>query len=121
MAAVALGVNYWVGGPVLLVLLLCAYPRSYETGPAALVVHEVLARRQIPYRVMTFAGAEQGRVRIRYGLASEIVIAPVDPQAFLADVAEHTPHMVRRGGELVLRDRHVEYSYTRPPRAYPVG
>jgi|SRR5579883_1834482 len=121
VAAVLVGANYWVCGPVLLVLLLSAYPKSYQTTTAALVVREPLSTRQIPYAAITSAAMHQGRIRIRFGLASEIAIAPADARAFLADVASHTPHLVHRGEELVLRDRHVEYSFTKPRRAYGVG
>ena len=121
VAAVLLGANYWICGPVLLVLLLAAYPKSYETAPAALVVRDALATRQIPYAVITAAAPEHGRVRLRFGLASEIALAPADIRAFLADVASHTPHLVRRGEALVLRDRQVEYSFRKPRRVYGIG
>jgi hypothetical protein len=121
VAAILLGGSYWISGPVLLILLLSAYPKSYETTAAALVVHDVLARRTIPYRVITFARAERGRVKIRYGLASELVLTPSDSAALLADMESHARHLVRRGDELMLRDRHVEYSFTKPRRIYGVG
>ena len=121
IAAVLVGANYWVCGPVLLVLLLSAYPKSYETTAAALVVREPLATRQIPYGAITSAALDRGRVRICFGLASEIRIAPADVRAFLADVASHTPHLVRRGEDLVLRDRHMEYSFRKPRRVYGIG
>jgi hypothetical protein len=121
VAAILLGAHYWVCGPVLLVLLLCAYPKRYETTVAALVVHEALLTRRIPYAVITSAAREQGRVRIRFGLASEIALAPSDARALLEDVGSRTPHLVRRGDGLVLRDRHVEYSFAKPRRAYGVG
>jgi len=57
---------------VLLVLLLCAYPKWYEITPAALVIHEALVTRQIPYGVITSAAQDRGGVRIRFGLASEM-------------------------------------------------
>jgi hypothetical protein len=41
------------------------------------------------------------RVRIQYGLASELRIAPEDPCVFLADIAKHTPHLIKRGYKLV--------------------
>ena len=41
------------------------------------------------------------RVRIQYGLASELRIAPEDPRVFLADIANHTPHLIKRGYKLV--------------------
>lgn len=59
-------------------------------------------------------------VRIRFGLASEMVIAPVDAAGFLADVERRTPHLARRGETLVLRDRHIEYTFTKPRRAYGI-
>jgi len=121
VTAVVLGASYWVCGPVLLVLLLCAYPKSYHTADGALVIHEPLAERRIPYRVIAAAVREGGRVRLRFGLDSQLWIAPCDAGAFLGDVAAHAPHLVRRGDELVLRDRHVEYSFTKPRRAYGVG
>jgi hypothetical protein len=114
VAAVLLGANYWIAGPVLMILLLCAYPQTYETGDRALAVRDVLSRRQIPYATITTAGLDGASVRIRYGLASELTISPNDPAAFLADIERRTPHLVRRGNALVLRDRHVEYSFTRP-------
>jgi hypothetical protein len=86
-ASVLLGASYWICSPVLLVLLLCAYPKSYETAAAALVVHEALTKRQIPYAAITSAALERGQVRLRFGLASEISLAPAEVRAFLADVA----------------------------------
>lgn len=97
-----LGVNYWIAGPVLLVLLICAYPQSYKTTQEGLVIRGGLWRRHIPYEVITFVGpVAADRVRIQYGLASELRIAPADPRVFLADIAKHTPHLIRRGYKLV--------------------
>lgn len=93
--------NYWVGGPVLGVLLLSAYPQTYETTPSGLIVRAVLGRQLIPYRVMTFVGPSAARVRIRYGLGSELLIAPAQQEKFLADVAARTPHLSRQGEALV--------------------
>ena len=120
IGAVMLGANYWVCGPLLLVLLLCAYPQSYRTEAGELVIREALAERRIPYAAITSAAPEGGRVRLRFGLASQVWLAPADPRAFLADLASHTPHLVRCGGELVPRDRHVEYSF-KTRRAYGIG
>ena|SRR5579863_2881034 len=105
VAAIALlvvGGNYWVGGPVLVVLLLSAYPQTYETTPAGLVVRAAFMRQLIPYRVMTFVGPAANRVRIRYGLKSELVIAPAHPDKFLADLSARTPHLCRQGEARVL-------------------
>ena len=97
-----LGVNYWIAGPVLLVLLICAYPQSYKTTGQGLLICGGLWRRQIPYGAITFVGAiADDRVRIQYGLASELRIAPADPRGFLADIAKHTPHLIKRGYKLV--------------------
>jgi hypothetical protein len=97
-----LGVNYWIAGPVLLVLLICAYPQSYKTTREGLLIRGGLWRRSIPYEAITFVGpAAADRVRIQYGLASELRIAPADPRVFLADIARHTPHLIKRGYKLV--------------------
>jgi hypothetical protein len=110
IGAILLGASYWIGGPVLLVLLLCAYPQSYETTVRGLMVRDALTRRLFPYATITLVTpASRGRLRIQCGLASEIILAPVDPESFVADLAARTPHLTRRGRELVLRDRYVEY------------
>jgi hypothetical protein len=96
------GVNYWIAGPVLLVLLICAYPQSYKTTREGLLICGGLWRRRIPYEAITFVGSiAEDRVRIQYGLASELRIAPADARIFLADMAKHTPHLIRRGYKLV--------------------
>jgi hypothetical protein len=41
-------------------------------------------------------------VRIQYGIASELRIEPEDPRVFVADIAKHTPHLIKRGYKLVL-------------------
>ena len=71
----------WIAGPVLLTLMLCAYPQSYELAETELVIHDSLTRRRIPYRTIASAEREGRRIRIRYGLGSEIVIAPADTAA----------------------------------------
>jgi hypothetical protein len=110
IGAILSGASYWIGGPVLLVLLLCAYPQSYETTARGLIVHDALTRRVIPYAaIMLVSPAPRGRLRIQHGLAGAISLAPVKPECFLADIAAHAPHLTRRGRELVLRDRYVEY------------
>ena len=104
--ALFLHVGYWIAGPVLLTLMLCAYPQTYELAEAELVIHDSLTRRRIPYRTMAAAERTGRRVRIRYGIGSEIVIAPADPAAFLEELQPRMP-----------RDRYVEYSFARPRRA----
>jgi hypothetical protein len=106
-AALYLHVGYWIAGPVLLILLLCAYPQSYELGAGELIVNDSLTRRRIPYRAIASVRREGAGVRILYGLGSELVIAPADPQAFLDALAPRTP-----------RDRFVEYSFERPRGAW---
>ena len=98
-----LGVNYWIAGPVLLVLLICAYPHSYKTSREGLLIRGGLWRRSIPYEAITFvAPISDDRVRIQYGIASELRIEPEDPRVFVADIAKHTPHLIKRGYKLVL-------------------
>jgi hypothetical protein len=105
--ALFLHVGYWIAGPVLLTLLLCAYPQSFELAETELIVNDALTRRRIPYRTMAAAERDGRRVRIRYGLGSELVIAPADTEAFLAALARRLP-----------RDRYVEYSFAKPRRSW---
>ncbi len=110
-AVLLLGGNRWVVGPVLLVLLICAYPQSYVTTPGGLLVRAGLSRRLIPYETITFVGPGSDRhgnfglladrIVIHYGLASELMIAPADRGAFLADISARTPHLIKRGQRLV--------------------
>ena len=117
-AALFLHVGYWIAGPVLLILLLCAYPQWYETSARELVIHDSLTRRRIPYEAITAVRRSGDRARICYGAASAIVIAPADPRAFVRELARFTPQLTRRGEDLVLRDRYVAYSFAAPPAAY---
>jgi hypothetical protein len=107
VGVLAAGGNRWIGGPVLLVLLLIALPQEYVTAPEALRVRAGLTRWAIPYGAITFVGESSlgpvlgKRVAVRIGRDSEILLAPDDPGAFFADVAAHAPHLRRRGASLV--------------------
>ena len=116
-AAVTVGVlipaaygQYGVAALPLLILLGCCAPQSYQTTPDGLVIRAGLVRRFIPYRTITFIGPGSGscslglsldQVRIQYGAASDISIAPADPAGFLADIEAHAAHLRRRGRNLV--------------------
>jgi Bacterial PH domain len=116
-AAVTVGVlipaaygQYWAASLPLLILLGCCAPQSYQTMADGLLIRAGLVRRFIPYRSITFIGPGSGsyslglsldQVRIQYGLASEISIAPADPAKFLADIETHAAHLRRRGRNLV--------------------
>jgi hypothetical protein len=106
-AALFLHVGYWIAGPVLLILLLCAYPQSYETAARELVIHDSLTRRRIPYEAIRSANLDGGRVRIRYGVGSELVVAPANPAVFLEDLTPRTP-----------RDRYIEYGFAKAHGAW---
>lgn len=105
------GHAYWASGIVLGVLFLGVYPQSYESTPRGLLVRSGLTRRLVPYEVITFVGPapargasaawSRDRVKVAWGLASEMVIAPADRAAFFADVAARAPHLSRRGQDLV--------------------
>src|ERR1039457_2846508 len=107
VGVLAAGGNFWIGGPVLLVLLLIALPQEYVTAPEALRVRAGLTRWAIPYAAITFVGESSlgpvlgKRVAVRMGRDSEILLAPDDPGAFFADVARPAPHLMRRGAALV--------------------
>ncbi len=116
LAAIALGVivfllgDYWIAGPILMILFLCAYPQSYETTKYALVIRAALSRRVIPYSAISFIGPppEEDRsfavsadhIRIEYGPASQVWIEPADRDAFLRDIAARAPHLIKRGQRL---------------------
>lgn len=105
LAVLLLGGNYWIVGPVLMILLMCAYPQSYCTTPQGLLIRAFCMKMFIPYRVITFIGRSEdneGGVTIRYGLASKLHITPAKVDLFLADVESRTPHLVRRGEALIL-------------------
>ncbi len=94
-----LGANYWIVGPLLLNLMICAYPQTYETTEEGLVVRTALRRQLIPYQAITsigLASENRGRVYVRYGRRSELRIAPADTEAFFADMAARSPHLSKR-------------------------
>jgi hypothetical protein len=104
--------DYWIAGPILLILLLSAYPQSYVTTPRGLVIRAALTKVVIPYETISSIGPAEGdedrsifsfsadRIRIQYGPASDILIAPANPHAFFADMAKRTPHLMKRGQRL---------------------
>ena len=95
---------YWASGVVLGVLLMGAYPQSYETTDRGLMIRAGLTRRLVPYAAMTFIGATSGArtaVTVRWGLASEAQIAPADLKSLLTDVAVRTPQLRWHGHALV--------------------
>jgi len=97
IAVLVLGANYWIVGPLLLNLMICAYPETYETTEHGLVVHTALRRQRIPYDVIESVGLTRGnRVSIKYGRRSEVRIAPADTEAFFTDMAARTPHLSKR-------------------------
>jgi len=101
-----LGANYWIVGPLLLNLMICAYPQTYQTAEKGLVVRTALGRQLIPYDAITSvglasddrdrAGLTWDRVCIRYGARSVLRISPADTGAFFADMAARTPHLSKR-------------------------
>ncbi len=117
LAAIALAVvvfllgDYWIAGPILLILFLCAYPQSYEMTAYALVIRTALSRHVIPYGAIRFIGppAEEkavfaltpDHIRIEYSPASELLIEPEDRDAFLRDIAARAPHLIKRGRRLI--------------------
>lgn len=102
---------YWASGFILALLLICAYPQWYTTTPEGLLIRAGLTRRLVPYEAITFIGPSSDgrssvalsmdRVKIEWGLGSDVLIAPADPEAFFADMAMRTPHLTKRGQDLV--------------------
>src|SRR5215471_12450964 len=107
VAVLALWGDYWVGAPVLLILLILSFPHSYVLAPEGLRVRAGIARWVIPYRAITFVRPRGERVAIRVGDHDEMVLEPADPRAFCADVAARAKHLVRYG-EGLAPARHAD-------------
>lgn len=111
IAAPLLGRAYWVSGLILLALLVCAYPQTYETTSDGLLIRAGLIRKLIPYAAITAIGPSSDksssfalsldRVKIQYGSGKAVLIAPADQDVFFKDIAMRTPQLVRRGFDLV--------------------
>jgi hypothetical protein len=104
--------DYFIAGPMLLILFLCAYPHSYETGPRHFSIRDALTRRIIPYEAISSIEPCGPGMRINYGVHSSIVIAPADRIAFLKDLAAHCSHLARRGEQLIPKDLQIAYSFS---------
>ncbi len=102
---------YWASGVVLGVLLMGAYPQSYESTGRGLRIRAGLTQRLVPYEAITYIGPASGSrpnpalaraaVKIRWGRGAEVVITPADPNAFFADMAARAPHLGWQGPSLV--------------------
>lgn len=101
---------YWASGMVLGILLVGAYPQSYETTDRGLMIRAGLTHRLVPYPAITFIGpVAEGAgaslalssVTVKWGPASEVCISPADPPSFLADLASRAPHLTWQGRSLV--------------------
>ena len=108
----ALSHVYWASGLVVAILLIAVYPQFYETTAAGLLIHSGLTRRFIPYEAITFIGPSSearssvalsaDRIKIQWGLSSELLIAPANADAFYADLAARAPHLSKHGEDLVV-------------------
>lgn len=103
--------SYWMGAPLAVIFALCLLPQTYLVAADGVYINAGLVRRFIPYNVITFVGPCSGGrnlalavsgVCLRYGLNSEIRIAPENAAGFIQDVAGRSPQLVRRGEALVL-------------------
>src|ERR1017187_6053665 len=102
MAAVSVGAALLVFG--------CCYPQWYETTAEALVIRAGLTTRRIPYPTITAVRPSSDsrsalalsldRVEIESG-SGKLLIAPVNQEAFFADVAARAPQLARQGQDLV--------------------
>ena len=78
-----------------------SYPQRYETRADALIIKSGLTTRLITYdRIKGVTRSNDGRVAIDYGIGN-VLIAPLNADEFTDDLAKHTPHLERRGSELV--------------------
>src|SRR5437667_379028 len=67
--------------------------RAMRNATAATRVSAGLVRWTIPYRASTFVGTLGNRIAIRVGHEPELLLAPDDPAAFVAEVAKYAPHL----------------------------
>jgi hypothetical protein len=93
IAVLALGGDRWIGVPVLVCLLVMAYPHRYVLAPDALRVKAGMVRWTIPYRAITFVETMGNRISIRVGRDPELVLAPDDPAAFVEELSRYAPHL----------------------------
>jgi hypothetical protein len=87
------------------------YPQWYETAADALVIRAGWTTRRIPYPAITAVRPSSDsrsslamsldRVEIEYGTTA-LLIAPVDQEAFFADIAGMAPQLSRQGQGLVV-------------------
>ena len=106
VAVLAVDGDYWIGAPVLLILLILSFPHTYVLARDGLRVRAGLARWVIPYQGIALVESSGGHVAIRFPDRRQMVLAPSDPEAFCADVALHAPHL--------RRDR--DFPHSQPPR-----
>jgi hypothetical protein len=76
------------------------------------LIRSGLTRRLVPYQSITFIGPSSAagssvalsldRVKVEWRPNSDVLIAPADPDAFFTDMAARTPHLAKRGQDLVL-------------------
>jgi len=103
---------YAAGAGVLVLVFGFCYPQTYETTAAALVIQAGVSKRIIPYSEITAVRPSSDsrsalalsldRVQIQYGAAGDLLIAPEDKAAFVADLAARAPQLSRHGQELVV-------------------
>jgi len=103
----ALAVSSVVG-----ILVAALYPQFYETTGTGLMIHSGLIRRLVPYEAITFIGPSSeasssvalsaDRIKIEWAPSSEVLIAPADSEAFIADMAARAPQLCKRGQNLIL-------------------
>lgn len=111
VVSILLHASVWIAGPVLLILMLCAFPQSYQITTEGLAVRDALSRRLIPYSEIRHVELSGSRVRVLHGRGSELLMAPQDRDQLFNDLEAELPHLMRVGSELLPRDRYVEYSF----------
>jgi hypothetical protein len=83
-------------------LFLAAYPPTYELTERGLSIRAALGRHVIPYESISRLALTSNGVKIEYSLASELLVAPSNPQDFFAALSARTPHLMRRGRGFAL-------------------
>jgi membrane protein YdbS with pleckstrin-like domain len=77
------------------------YPQRYDVLPDALIIKSGRTTRLITYdRIKGVKPASDGQLSLDYGIGN-VMIAPLNPQGLMDDIAQHAPHLKRQGPELV--------------------
>lgn len=99
---------------VLAAMWAVSYPCEYSFEKKLLVVRSGLLRVRIPLLAITLVSPSRSlasapawsldRLEIRYGRTQRVVISPKEKAAFVGELEQRAPHLVREGERLVVAE-----------------